>query len=305
MNRHPAPAARRHRRSYLLSGLLAALTLAALLIPSAASAAPRKAHARTAAVTTTAPNCGPKIYKADGTPWTCTFDDEFTGSGLDTSKWTAWNQVNWATNGNECYFSSPQYVNVSGGHLSLTMSKLSQPFACGGIGTTATWGSGFVHTKNKFSQAYGRWDIRAKMATGWGVDSALWLWPQNKTYPGHAEIDIAELFGWSPDKAYSSLHWTNTRGSFATASKACTVASASTSYHTYTMEWAPTGIKFLEDNALCYQVSNWNPLTGYAFPAPFNQPFYLNLQLGQMAGAGNYMTIRSTSMQVDYVRVWK
>ena len=34
------------------------------------------------------PSCGPTLYKSTGEPWQCTFDDEFSGTELDASKWT-------------------------------------------------------------------------------------------------------------------------------------------------------------------------------------------------------------------------
>lgn len=278
--------------------------------PTTASPTPTTTSPTTASPTSSSLNTAPSngscggtvLYKSDGTPWQCSFDDEFAGKTLDSSKWTVWNGVNWATNGPECYYSDPKYVNVAGGVLNINFVKLPAPVTCGGVGNTSTYGSGFVHSKDKFSQAYGRWEIRAKMASGYGLDSALWLWPQNQLYPGHAEVDIAEDFGWSPDAPVSSLHWTDPTNTIATSYNQCAISGGTTSFHTYSMEWTSTAITFSYDGVQCYRATAWTPMAGYTLPAPFNQPFYTNLELASAPVTPNF---NSANMQIDYVRIWK
>ncbi|WP_440305909.1 hypothetical protein [Jatrophihabitans sp.] len=88
----------------LLLVLVAALTGAAA-VAGTASAAPQTSG-RTAAATT--PGCGGgALRKADGTPWVCSFDDEFGGSTLDRSKWMVETTVsNGYHSGAECFVDS-------------------------------------------------------------------------------------------------------------------------------------------------------------------------------------------------------
>jgi hypothetical protein len=146
-----------------------------------------------------APGCGgTAIPKAGGGYWTCTFDDEFTGNALDTSKWAI--QTTGAsgfTSGTECFVNSPNNVAVSNGVLSLTARAEAAPFTCadpGGAFVTR-YTSGEVLTYGKFSQAYGRFEISAKFpsTTVKGLQEALWLWPDDPrrygSWPWSGEID--------------------------------------------------------------------------------------------------------------------
>src|SRR5690242_18095753 len=128
------------------------------------------------------PDCGAKISKGFLRYWKCTFSDDFNGSSLDATKWIAQTTAASAfTSGKDCFVDSPNNVSVSGGNLNLTVRRESSAFTCakpgGNFVTDLTAGS--VSTFNRFSQAYGRFEIRAAFpgATTAGVHSAFWLWP--------------------------------------------------------------------------------------------------------------------------------
>src|SRR5579862_8048529 len=102
---------------------LVAMSLSAVAILFGSSAV-------TSAVASTAPDCGGQSATLpNGTPMTCTFDDEFSAAtgdatSLDTSKWTVQQT---ATSGfttgptgwQICYVNTPQTVSVGGGVLSI------------------------------------------------------------------------------------------------------------------------------------------------------------------------------------------
>lgn len=57
-----------------------------------------------------------------------------------------------------------------------------------------------------------------------------------------------------------------------------------TGYHTYAVEWAPWGqMQFFVDNSLVCSFNSWWS-DAAAFPAPFDQPFYLVLNLAVGGG---------------------
>src|SRR5438552_1277426 len=80
------------------------------------------------------PDCGGSTpLKADGTPWQCSFDDEFGGAGLDRSKWTVQTTARSGyVAGSDCYVDNPNNVSVSTGTLKLTARRESAPFTCTG-----------------------------------------------------------------------------------------------------------------------------------------------------------------------------
>jgi beta-glucanase (GH16 family) len=262
---------------------------------------------------------GTTLYKADGTTWVCTLDDEFNGSQLNTSLWTPQLTSQSAlTGGAACFVNSPRNISVGHGMLALTVRQESQPFTCSSPGGnfTTSYTAGMVSTWNNFSQTYGRFDVRAKFpaATVAGLQSALWLWPQRKTYgswPTNGEIDIAEFFSQYPDRAIPTLHYTYDS---ATVDPSTDTNIATNNYcmldpsqfHTYSLEWSPNHISISYDGHVCL-TDNYvaaAPLTG---AAPFDQPFIVALSsaLGIGTNAVTASTPLPATTYVDYVRVWQ
>src|SRR2546423_241135 len=110
------------------AGMCVVLAAACLLVSTPASGASIFGSPSSSAATTTS-SCGAAIGKPDGSAWLCTFDDEFDGSSLDTSKWVV--QTTAASSfhsGAECFVNTPDNVAVAGGSLSLTVRREAAPF---------------------------------------------------------------------------------------------------------------------------------------------------------------------------------
>jgi beta-glucanase (GH16 family) len=175
---------------------------------------------------TQGPDCGgEQAYTTQGAQMTCTFDDEFSAatgdaSQLDTSKWVAQVTANsgYTTGdigGQACYVNSPNNIAVSNGVLNLTARREAAPFDCG---TSANHFStqltaGMVSTYDKFSQQYGRYEVRAKLPSSVlaGLQETLWLWPVNDnkygSWPSSGEIDFAEFYSDFPNLDVPYLHY--------------------------------------------------------------------------------------------------
>lgn len=257
---------------------------------------------------------GVPIAKAGGGYWTCAFDDEFDGAGLDPTHWTAWNGINYNSSPNTCYYSDPGHVWVRNGYLNLAVTKLVSPQPCW---TAYGWqnsqyGGAVVHSKDKFSQTGGRFEARIKFAGGTGLHDAFWLWPQydKQLYPGHAEIDIAEPYGALPDTMFGAVHLNGTGKDDDGTVRSCSLPNWPGGFHTYAIEWtAGKDITFYFDKAKCFTFSGWTALPGYPDSAPFDQPFFMILQTladnGSFSPAPDATTVFPAVTQVDWVRVWK
>jgi beta-glucanase (GH16 family) len=111
----------------------------------------------------------------------------------------------------------------------------------------------------------------------------------------------------------ANVHFVQTPTSKTGGGKACDVPTATTAYHTYTLEWTPQTLTFIYDDATCW-VTTWSPMSRYAprgstAPTPFDQPFYLiiNLAVGDYHTPRNQpdrRTVFPAVMSVDYIRVW-
>ncbi|MDT4912152.1 MAG: hypothetical protein QOC66_1280 [Pseudonocardiales bacterium] len=300
----------------LLTAALAVLTtLAVANGPAGAGTAKPTATATAAAP----PTCGgyatvPKLGGAG--LWYCSFDDEFSGSSLDPTKWTPVTSTMSGLIAGPvgCFVDSPNNISVGNGVLSLTARKEAKPFTCtnryGWYGTEYT--AGQVASSGLFSQTYGRFAIRAKFpaSTVAGLQSALWMWPQNLPSTGlQGEIDIAEEYSVSADRVVPYLHYNYDADSVNVATKTniptnyyCMINNVN-AFHEYTLDWTPRTISIFYDGKMCLQ-NNLDPQG----PSPFNQPFFLALT--QSLGIKNNLFNPATTQlpattQVDYVRVWK
>lgn len=257
---------------------------------------------------------GERPAKPGGGRYTCSFEDDFTGSRIDTTKWmvqdTSLSGFPAGTNG--CYVNDASTLEVENGTVRLTASRTAAPFTCKSPygDYKAEYKASTVTTRGKFAQAYGRFEFRAKMpaVARKGVHSALWLYPQDHTYggwPNSGEVDVAEWWGEHPDNVYPSVHYAGENVSQSTGFN-CPVPAASATYHRYAVDWSPTTMRFYYDGQLCFEHA-WTPAGPLSGSQPFDKPF--NVVLTQLlygvwdAAATGVPT--AATLKVDWVRVWR
>jgi beta-glucanase (GH16 family) len=294
----------RRPRSLVLAALAAIACVACIpSFPATAGAA----GCTTAATTGAAPG------------WQCTFDDEFTGTQLNGIKWlpqkTDGTGFTSGPNPKACYLGGSRNISVSGGSLNLTVRRESSPFTCKSpLGNFQTqYSSGMVSTsQGRFSQTFGRYEIRAKVpaTTVKGLQSALWLWPANDTiygaWPLSGEIDIAELFSGSLDRAIPYIHYATSSPDSSVTNENCLIDDPQ-NFHNYVLEWTSDRIKISYDGLTCL-VHHYNPILPLLAPQPFDHPFYVALSQGLGIGDNAFdpaITPLPATTTVDYVRVYK
>jgi beta-glucanase (GH16 family) len=287
-----------------------AVTAVALLGSAVSPWAPSAAAA--------APSCGDQeAGKGIDEQWRCTFADEFNGAGLDPAKWVAQrtDTSGYTSGPTACFVDSPSNIAVSGGTLDLTVRKEPAPFTCedphGSFPTQYT--SGMVSTWDRFSQAYGRFEVRARISSARvaGLQTSLWLWPADQsrygTWPTSGEIDIAEMFSVYPDRAIPYIHYTPLVPDLSVTNTSCIIERPD-GFHTYALVWSPRIIKVIYDGRTCLIERDWSPAPPLSAPQPFDQPFIIALT--QALGMGTNAFDPSTTplpatTSVDYVRAWR
>jgi len=310
----------------------------ALLFTAALAAALVSATSPAVASTVAAPGATPAVTSdcggtptvtAGGTTLGCTFDDEFDGTTLDPAKWDATTTAgsSYRSGTDACFVDSPDNISVGGGVLTLTARQLAQPMTCTDPAAgdySADYTSGSVRTRDKFSQTYGEFSIRAQFpaSTVRGLQSSLWLWPQDvSTYGADSgEIDIAEEYSQYPDRAIPYLHYhpataptvisadpngDNAVGENLPTDDYCYVDDVH-AFHTYTAIWTLSYIQILFDGQNC-MTDYFTPAAPLIAPAPFNVPFFINLTQALGIGTNKFqpgVTPLPASTVVDWVRVW-
>jgi beta-glucanase (GH16 family) len=274
-----------------------------------------------AAAPPAAPTCGGESpAKTDGSAWVCTYNDEFEGDRLDRGFWypqvTATSGFTTGTRSRyACAVNSPETIAVTGGNLELSLVELPEVRRCG-RGKSSKYAFGQVMHFQTFSQTYGKYEVRAKLpdVTVPGVQQSFWLWPKKNKYgswPASGEIDFAEIYSSTPGIDRPYLHYLPGATAAGTAKNVTTARCPIKvgEFNTYGVEWQPGRITVLLNGEVCL-VNDYSSVTA-AFQgryAPFDHPFYLNLNQAMGAAGNEYDTTLvpdRVTTQVDYVRIWK
>lgn len=234
--------------------------------------------------------------------WTKTWSDEFDGATLDTSKW---DPILWTTPyNNERQAYMPEQVTMSGGNLVLTATNVpygGKPYRSGKV-------------ESKFTQQYGRWEVRAKLPGTRGTWPAIWLLPDTTTYPwpSQGEIDIMENRGNQPTLTSSAYHYGANVGAhqYKTAEQRTSIDGTLENYHAdfhvYAVEWDAKKLRFFVDEVnylTVYDEDVGGRLSTQTAPVET----LLNVAVGgDFLGSAqpNGTSVWPQQMLIDYVRVY-
>src|SRR5437016_3236373 len=138
--------------------------------------------------------------KADRPGWKLTFHDEFDAQALDLQKWNP--NDPWGRERNrELQAYVKDAFEVTNGILRIKAEKREATYG----GKQRSFTSGMMTTYGKFSQQYGRFEIRCRIPKGKGIWPAFWLLPDPLVWP--PEIDVLEILGHEPGKIYMTHHF--------------------------------------------------------------------------------------------------
>ena len=239
------------------------------------------------------------------------WEENFDGTSLNRNDWNVeLHEAGWVNQELQQYVDSTDNISVSDGKLHLKPKKTG----------AKTYTSGRVNTQGKHDFKYGIFEARVKMPKGAGYLPAFWMMPTDENlygqWPKCGEIDIAEVMGQQTDKLYGTIHYgephKETQGTFITDKDKKDFYA---DYHDLAVEWVPGRITWYVDGVKYHEARDWytakngdDPLT---FPAPFDQPYYMILNLavgGSWVGDIDDATIADMPNQefaIDYVRAYQ
>ena len=209
--------------------------------------------------------------------WTLKFDDEFSGTSLDTTKWAK----SWYSGTNNVT-SSASNIAVAGGVLKLTLSDANT----GAIVTTKPGGS----TTGFTLAAPSIWEARILFPSD-GTNIYNWpaFWVLNDS-PGNTaeEIDIAEPWDGVMQTNYH-VGSSNPSHSYA--------GYRDGKFHVWTMYRTTTTMYFYVDGTLVYTLPKAAADNGHAQ--------YAILNVGRTSSGNHTVYGAASTVQVDYVRAWQ
>jgi beta-glucanase (GH16 family) len=252
--------------------------------------------------------------------WTQVFDDEFSGSALDQSRWypNRWFAASCASGAtsNELQYYTGRQSNVAVGGGSLHLTARRGAYHCGEASWTgnSAYTSGWVQTGGSrasdgssrqpgFTLGLGYVEARIKLPRGKGLWPAVWMLQTyrdgagTQQYPSRAEIDNLEVLGDSPKTWRFNVHLpgdvdegSNFAGPDSTAG-----------WHTIGVWRKADRIVWFVDGRQTWSYS------GPSVPDPDDRMYVvLNLAVGgDWPGAPDAGARFPAQMLVDYVRAWK
>ncbi|MCR5256293.1 MAG: glycoside hydrolase family 16 protein [Acetatifactor sp.] len=282
--------------------------------------------------------------------YTLIWNDEFDGNygsdnvdantGLDLDKWayqlgdgtTDCGNTGWGNQELQAYTNRSKNIAVNedltgdgnaDGLLRITGSYEQNGYVYGNE-SKKNYTSGRIrttsHTQELFNTTYGYIEARISMPGTQGAWPAFWMLPQSTSiyggWPVSGELDIMETTAAmiNAGKACGTLHW-GTPSHVYKGSGYVALDSELTYFHTYGVDWQPGKITWYFDGEPVYTSTNWESAFSGAsgslsFDAPFDQPFYILLNLaidsGNFGGSANKANFQDDiNMYVDYVRAYQ
>ncbi len=246
---------------------------------------------------------------ASSPEWELVWSDEFNGNEIDFTKWAIEEHGHGGGNNElQYYIDRKENVRVEDGNLVIQANKERYEQA----GIIREYTSGRIRTKRRASWQYGRFEIKAKLPKGRGIWPAIWLLPETAQYGKWAasgEIDIMELLGHQPNVIHGTLHYGQPWPDNQSSSGTYTLESGdfSEDFHVFALEWTSSEIRWYIDGTLYQKQNQWHS-SASPYPAPFDQPFHLILNVavgGNWAGPPSVSTPFPATMRVDYVKVYQ
>ncbi|MEV5002628.1 glycoside hydrolase family 16 protein [Nocardioides sp. LML1-1-1.1] len=285
------------------------------------------------------------IAHPGGGAWQCTFNDEFSGTALDTTYWNVAAQglMTQPKTEKACFGDqSTGNVAVGGGTLKLTASVKAAATACPGHPTKSSrkfgatvWHNSPDGTEPTLQQTFGYYEVRAQLPglhggtegravappatpayptdTAKGLQETFYLWPTTDRYgfwPLSGEMDFAEFYSAAGNLDAPAMHQLSGTTTGGWKSPGCNIDPATGGtvggFNTYKFLWTSTRLTtWVNDNP--------TPCTDLAISGgPFNKGFYLIL----MQAFGNAETLNEYTLtpgavpdvgttEIDYVRIWQ
>jgi len=137
------------------------------------------------------------------------------------------------------------------------------------------------------------------------------MMPTTNTYgiwPSSGGIDIMESLGHQTNITYGTAHYGNSYNDKGSSGHNYTSGTPfSDAFHTYTVEWGPTQIKWFIDGFNFHTMNDTDPdFSTYSWPFNHDFHFILNVAVGgNWPGSPDATTVFPATMEVDWVRAYQ
>ena len=211
--------------------------------------------------------------------WRLVWADEFDGPELNPDHWFIESGTGVSTDpgwgNNELQWYAAENVSLRDGYLVIEARAEES--------NGKAYTSGRINTRDRVAFRYGRIEARIKLPDGQGMWPAFWLLPQSDrygTWAGSGEIDILEAVNLGVDgrnDIHGTIHFGGPWPDNLQAGQAHVVGtSVVDQFHTYARD--KEELRWYVDGQQYAKQTQWRT-NAAPYPAPFDQPFYLLLNL--------------------------
>lgn len=235
------------------------------------------------------------------------FNDEFNGGILDFDKWNTafiWGP-DLTINNEEQYYvdalDTDQNIGMSPfsfSSWSLVITADKTPDDLKSKVNNKTYTSWIITSRDSYNFTYGYAEAKVKVPAWQGLWPAFWL--LNTYYVDKKpEIDIMELLGHQPTRAYQTYHYFDTDGKLVSTESHVDGVDYSKNYHIYSVKWEPGIIQFYIDGQPYKTINDVNVA---------DQEMYI---LANLAVWGNWPKAPDETTQfpakyaIDWIRVYQ
>ena len=237
--------------------------------------------------------------------------DEFNSTELDRDNWNVeLHEPGWVNAELQEYVDSKENIIVKDGKLILKAIKAKNEKG------EYVYTSGRVNTQGKQDYKYGIFEAEIKVPEGKGFLPAFWMMPTNEglygQWPKCGEIDIMEIMCHDTKTSYGTLHY-GVPHKENQGMRTLEDGDFSKEFHKFSCKWEPGKITWYIDGHHLYETSDWYSKTTagseMTYPAPFDQPFYMILNLavgGSWVGYPDESTsFEKAELVINSVRVYQ
>lgn len=171
---------------------------------------------------------------------------------------------------------------------------------------TARFITGGLYTKDKRTIGYGKVEVRAKLSSAQGAWPAIWMLPNNGTWPDGGEIDIMEHLN-HDSIAYQTVHsyYTYVLKHDNEPPHFATLPIKRGEFNTYAVEILPDSLVFSINGKTSFSYPRINTTEKGQYP--FGIPYYLLIDMqieGSWVGKANPEQL-PVEMEVDWVKFYE
>jgi hypothetical protein len=221
------------------------------------------------------------------------WEDDFNTDGAPNSaNWTYdLGAGGWGNSELQTYTNNAENVVIEDGSLKIIAKA-----------NGASYTSARLKSEGLKEFTFGRYEIRAKLPASQGTWPAIWMLGANfsaVSWPAAGEMDIMEQKGNDKNTILSTIHYPGNFGGGG-PSQSIELATSTTEFHNYTLEWTAAEIKFAIDDQVYHTIPNDASL-------PFNADFFLilNVAIGGTLGGTVDPNFTEDVMEIDYIKVFQ